>query len=67
MSIETSVTKLLGVRHPVLLAPMDLVSDARLTAAVSAAGGFGILGGGYGERELGRGRAPARSGAAVAG
>jgi len=28
---------------------MDRVSDARLTAAVSAAGGFGILGGGYGE------------------
>jgi nitronate monooxygenase len=28
---------------------MDLVADARLTAAVSAAGGLGILGGGYGE------------------
>lgn len=51
MSIETPVTKLLGVRHPILLAPMDLVSDARLTGAVSAAGGFGILGGGYGEQE----------------
>jgi nitronate monooxygenase len=28
---------------------MDVVSDARLAAAVSAAGGFGILGGGYGD------------------
>jgi nitronate monooxygenase len=28
---------------------MDLVADARLTAAVSAAGGLGLLGGGYGE------------------
>jgi nitronate monooxygenase len=28
---------------------MDLVADARLTAAVSEAGGFGILGGGYGD------------------
>jgi nitronate monooxygenase len=28
---------------------MDIVADARLTAAVSAAGGLGILGGGYGE------------------
>jgi nitronate monooxygenase len=51
MSIRTSITELLGVRSPILLAPMDLVSDARLTAAVSAAGGFGILGGGYGEEQ----------------
>jgi nitronate monooxygenase len=29
---------------------MDLVASARLTAAVSLAGGFGILGGGYGDR-----------------
>src|SRR5713101_8449271 len=50
MSIDTPLTALLGIRHPILLAPMDLVSDARLTAAVSNAGGFGILGGGYGER-----------------
>jgi len=58
MSIDTALTKRLGISHPILLAPMDLVSDARLTAAVSAAGGLGILGGGYGEegwllRELG--------------
>jgi nitronate monooxygenase len=38
---------------------MDVVADARLTAGVSAAGGLGILGGGYGDeawlaRELGR-------------
>jgi nitronate monooxygenase len=34
---------------------MDLVADARLTAAVSAAGGLGILGGGYGDEQwLGR-------------
>lgn len=29
---------------------MDVIAGARLTAAVSAAGGFGILGGGYGDR-----------------
>jgi len=34
-----------------MLAPMDVVADARLTAAVSVAGGFGILGGGYGNEE----------------
>ena len=50
MSIGTPLNALLGSRHPVLLAPMDVVSGARLTAAVSNAGGFGILGGGYGER-----------------
>ncbi len=51
MSISTSITKLLGISHPILLAPMDLVADARLTAAVTAAGGFGILGGGYGDEQ----------------
>lgn len=51
MPITTPLTTLLGVKHPVLLAPMDLVSGARLTAAVSLAGGFGILGAGYGNRE----------------
>lgn len=50
MSIDTPLTALLGIRHPILLAPMDVVSGARLAAAVSNAGGFGILGGGYGER-----------------
>lgn len=49
--METPLTKLLGIPHPILLAPMDLVADARLTAAVSAAGGLGILGGGYGEEQ----------------
>src|SRR5919106_1636911 len=51
MSISTSITKLLGISHPIVLAPMDLVADARLTAAVTAAGGFGILGGAYGDEE----------------
>lgn len=49
-SISTSLTSLLGIRHPILLAPMDVIAGAPLAAAVSGAGGFGILGGGYGER-----------------
>src|SRR5215831_14532693 len=48
-SISTRLTELLGIEHPVLLAPMDLVADGRLAAAVSQAGGFGIIGGGYGD------------------
>lgn len=51
MAITTAITTLLRISHPVLLAPMDLVSDARLAMAVSAAGGLGILGGGYGEEQ----------------
>lgn len=51
MSIRTLLTERLGIAHPVLLAPMDGVADAQLTAAVSAAGGFGILGGGYAKSE----------------
>ena len=50
MPIRTDLTALLGIRHPVLLAPMDTISGSRLTRAVSEAGGFGILGGGYGDR-----------------
>jgi nitronate monooxygenase len=49
MSLNTPLTQALGIAHPILLAPMDLVADARLTAAVSAAGGLGILGAGYGD------------------
>src|SRR6267154_1442229 len=50
MTISTPLTVRLGIRHPILSAPMDVIAGARLTAAVSAAGGFGILGGGYGDR-----------------
>jgi nitronate monooxygenase len=50
MPISTPLTAHLGIQHPVLSAPMDVIAGARLTAAVSAAGGFGILGGGYGDR-----------------
>ncbi|HEU4350616.1 MAG TPA: nitronate monooxygenase [Burkholderiales bacterium] len=51
MSIRTALTDALAIRHPILLAPMDIVSDARLTAAVSAAGALGLLGGGYGDAQ----------------
>ena len=50
-AISTQLTKLLGIQHPILLAPMDLVADGRLAAAVDAAGGFGLLGGGYGDEK----------------
>jgi nitronate monooxygenase len=49
MAISTRLTELLEVQHPILLAPMDVVADGKLAAAVSQAGGFGIIGGGYGD------------------
>jgi nitronate monooxygenase len=57
MPLHTPLTKMLRMRHPVLLAPMDLVADAGLAMAVTDAGGYAFLGGGYGdpawlEREL---------------
>jgi nitronate monooxygenase len=48
--VPNQLVRLLGVTYPILLAPMDTISGSRLTAAVSQAGGFGILGGGYGEK-----------------
>src|SRR5436190_8237423 len=48
MPITTRLTELLRVEHPIMLAPMDVVADGKLAATVSQAGGFGIIGGGYG-------------------
>lgn len=50
MPISTPLTARLGIQHPILSAPMAGIAGARLTRAVSAAGGFGILGGGYGDQ-----------------
>src|SRR5256885_16294797 len=55
MTIFTRLTELLRVEHPIMLAPMDVVADGKLAATVSKAGGFGIIGGGYGNQAwLGR-------------
>lgn len=55
----------LGVEHPVLLAPMDLIAGGRLAAAVTSAGGFGIIGGGYGDEAWLREQFAAAQGARV--
>jgi nitronate monooxygenase len=61
--ISTRLTERLGIRHPILCAPMAYVTGGELAAAVSRAGGLGIVGGGYAgtlggepdlETELGR-------------
>jgi enoyl-[acyl-carrier protein] reductase II len=42
--MQTRLTDVLGIEHPVMLAGMGGVSYSRLVAAVSEAGGFGTLG-----------------------
>ena len=42
--IKTALTDLLGITHPILNAPMASSATAELAGAVSASGGFGMLG-----------------------
>ena len=49
MTLRSRLTERLGITHPILGAPMGFVAGGRLAAAVTAAGGLGILGGGYGD------------------
>src|SRR4029077_12352638 len=61
--ISTRLTEHFGIKHPIVCAPMALVTGGVLAAAVSRAGGLAIVGGGYAgalggepdlEAELGR-------------
>ena len=45
--IETALTRLLGITHPILLAPMGSAAGGKLAAAVTHAGGLGLVGSGY--------------------
>jgi nitronate monooxygenase len=55
MALRNRLTELLGIEHPILLAPMDVVASGKLASAVSQAGGLGLIGGGYGDADwLGR-------------
>ena len=49
MRLDTRLTRRLRLRHPVLSAPMAGASGGALAAAVSMAGGLGLIGGGYGD------------------
>jgi nitronate monooxygenase len=51
MAISTPLTRALGLDFPIVLAPMGSVAGGRLAAAVSNAGGLGLVGGGYGNLE----------------
>ena len=46
MALRTAFTELMGVRHPIALAPMSGTAGGALAAAVSNVGGLGLVGGG---------------------
>ena len=51
-TIETALTRLLGIQHPILLSPMYGTAGGRLAAAVTHAGGFGMFGAGIAFRDV---------------
>lgn len=63
--LPTRLTDLFGIEHPILLAPMALVSGGRLAAAVTRAGGLGLIGGGYPDAEWLQTQIDATAGARV--
>src|SRR5881396_3740271 len=42
-AVQTRITQLLGIEHPIVQAPMGFIARARLASAVSNAGGLGII------------------------
>lgn len=54
--MKTSITKLLGIEYPIIQGGMAWVAEYHLAAAVSEAGGLGLIGqqmlllNGYGNR-----------------
>jgi nitronate monooxygenase len=45
--VRTRLTERFGIQHPIICARMAYVTGGALAAAVSRAGGLGIVGGGY--------------------
>lgn len=51
--LSTPLTKLFGIKHPVILAGMNVAAGPELAAAVTNAGGLGVIGGvGYTPEQL---------------
>ena len=45
-AIETALTRLLAIEHPIILAPMGSAAGGKLASAVTNAGGLGMIGSG---------------------
>lgn len=48
-TLSNRFTEALKIRYPIVSAPMAFAGGGELAAAVSRAGGFGLIGGGYGD------------------
>ena len=44
-TVSTDLTKLLGIKYPIFLAGMSKAAGPKLAAAVTNAGGLGVVGG----------------------
>ena len=51
MRLKTRLTERFGLDHPILSAPMARAGGGALAAAVTRAGGLGLIGGGYGDAD----------------
>lgn len=51
MALRTRLTEKFKIAHPIISAPMGFVAGGRLAAAVTNAGGLGLIGAGYGDAE----------------
>lgn len=51
MALHTRLTEMLSIEHPIISAPMAFAAGGKLAAAVTGAGGLGLIGGGYGDGE----------------
>ena len=40
---RTGITRLLGIKYPIILGSMHWITDAKLSSSVSNAGGLGII------------------------
>ncbi len=51
MALRTRLTDRFEIEHPVVSAPMGFIAGGKLAAAATRAGGLGLIGGGYGDKD----------------
>ena len=51
MALRTRLNEILHIEHPIISAPMAFAAGGHLAAAITGAGGLGLIGGGYGDGE----------------
>ncbi len=49
--MKTKLTEKFDLKHPIIQAPMAFAAGGKLASSVTAAGGLGLIGGGYGDED----------------